>query len=334
MSRRPAAVLAIALTVGLSLAACAAEPVPEETSVQSPTSAPTVEVLTVGAGERPPAVFDDDCDAALTAEQLSSVVGVAMEAETAEKSSTILNVGGITCTWRGDAGAVRIQILPTAMLADVEFPPDAEQYYFADCDPNWVCAWESRTTELWIMGGFQLTGGMSREGVDEWAGQLASLVEDAYTQARPDAWARDEAGWWPVLACPRAAELIAAELGTEVSGEDVGYVDPPIPGVVVADEASNAGSCWFSTDDSSLLVIEVSATSGTAWGLDAVEGAVVETGVPGFTAKVDESHQSVGSIAYVLSDGVNLARVTATTTGSWSAEQALAAVAQAAASGW
>lgn len=335
MTRRPAALLAIALATGLALTACAApeEPVASPTSSPSATPTPTPEVLIVAGGEKPPPVFGGDCAAALTAEQISRVLGGSFQLVEAEFLPAIANVGGISCKWTGATGSVQVQILPRTMLAGTSFSADEAEYYFEECSPTWVCGWQNDDAMLWAGGGFQ-TAGMSRATVDSWGAELSALIAAANEKMIGEAWIRDVSDWWPLLDCSEVASRLGTELGARFSGESIGYVDPPIPGLILADQASRDSACSVAVQGTSERPIELHSTPGAAWDFATTEGPEIATGVTVITARIDEGYQSIDSIAYTLTDGTNLLWATVPTTADWSDEEALTAIAQAAASGW
>ncbi len=338
MRRFATAVLAAAVV--LALAGCATPtdtPPPEPAPTPTPTASatPAAQVRTVGPTEMPPTVFDGDCALALTAEEAVQITGLPFALESSESSGSMANVGGVNCTWHAEPVALRVQIIPQAGLDDAEFPEDSVDYYFEDCDPNWVCGWRWESEDLWIAGSFQFAADMTRESIDAWGSALGAAM-GAHFEANPgEPWERDRTGWWDTLDCQAAATAIGDGLGMALAGEQAGYIDPPAAGWVMADIAAHMSDCAISVPDGGDQVVLLHTTAGTGsappeWVLSYTP---VDLGVDGITASTG-GRGPYGGEQYYLTDGVNTASIEARSTATHSPEQIAAAVARAAASGF
>jgi hypothetical protein len=227
---------------------------------------------------------------------------------------------------------VRIEILPRAGLGDTQFPADQAQYYFEACDPEWVCSGRSETEDMWFSASFQYFPDADRDEIDRWTSALAAVVAENVGARTSERWTRDRAGWWSELDCTALAQTMSGDLGAAFRGDTGGYIDPPLPGVLMAGQASKWSNCYLVDDTHQ---IETYSAAGEAWNLPRTpEDESVDTGVPGITAWRDSGYQSMASAAFALTDGVNSLTAYIATDASWSAEDALGALARAAASDW
>lgn len=337
--RRSTLAAFVALAVAVTLAACAPVEAPRSTPsptiVDGPTPEATPEARVIPPGEKPPSVFGGDCSTALSTATLESVTGMAFALESSNTDGDVGNVGGLGCSWESPSGGVRIEILPVSGLNGAEFPADQVEYYFEACDPSWVCSYRSRTSELWISASFQLAGGMTREQIDRWGTAISSAIEQSDEAAGAAIWTRDRNGWWPTLDCQRVGESVAAGLDAELTAQAGGYVDPPLPGVVLAGVASNWSNCYLEIPDSVLAPIDMYTSAGAAWALPhSPEDTPFDLGVEGVTVYRDSGHESVYSAGYSLTDGVNQLVAYVPTDGPWTDEEIMTAIAHAAVAGW
>jgi hypothetical protein len=306
MRHLPLAVLSAVAIVVLTACAPAADPAPTRsaTAIATPTATAPVPERVVGPGEKPPTVFDGDCEAALSVDELVEVTQLAFAFESAESGGAVGNLGGLNCVWQADGASLTVQILPQEDLAGARFPSDQREYYFEDCDAAWVCAWEFETDEIWLGGTFQGVPEMNRPTVDEWGGELGAQIAANHAKAGGEEWARDRAGWWPVLDCAAVAGAFG-DLGIEAEGVEGGYHDPPMPGIVLADAAAPPSQCYITLTGAD-RGIEFFAYAGQAWRLPFLpEDEPVDLGVEGVHAYVDSGYDSSTSEGYSLTDGVN-----------------------------
>lgn len=313
MSTRRTALAVAVVVAALSLSACTGGP-PAATPTHSvsaatptPTPTPTVAALQVGPGQKPPVAFGQDCTLALTADDLDDITGIALEPVAAESVGSIGNVGGLGCVWKTDAAAFTLDVLPKAAIGQAQFPDDLVAQYFQDCNAQWVCSWRSETGTLWLSGSFQGIPGMTRESVDTWGQQISDTVA-ANAVAHPDEqWTRDTTGWWPVLDCNEFGTALAVETGLPIAAAATGYVSSPRPGFVLADVATNASRCIFTTEGRDAALVSISAAAGQAWSVPPTLGdEPVDTGVDEVDAYVDAQYQSGYFAGYTLTDGVNM----------------------------
>ena len=122
----------------------------------------------VGPGAKPPVVFDQDCDAAVPAADLTALLGSSMSLVASESGGDLGNVGGLACRWEGDGASVALEVIPQSALGGMMLPAGEQDSYFEDCDPEWVCSWNGETAALWMAVSFQGAQGMTRQAVDAW----------------------------------------------------------------------------------------------------------------------------------------------------------------------
>ena len=161
----------LSLSVVFTATACAgtpeASPTPSAAAEASPTPTPTA--LVVGPGAKPPVVFDQDCDAAVPAADLTPLLGSSMSLVASESGGDLGNVGGLACRWEGDGASVALEVIPQSALGGMMLPAGEQDSYFEDCDPEWVCSWNGETAALWMAVSFQGAQGMTRQAVDRGA---------------------------------------------------------------------------------------------------------------------------------------------------------------------
>ncbi|MBW9095373.1 hypothetical protein JNB62_16950 [Microbacterium jejuense] len=334
--RRPLALAVAVLALTGVLTACApaaepeADPTPRASVAPTPQPTPTAEARVVAPGEKPPAVFDGDCNRALAPADLQSVVGASLPLATSASDGDVGNIGGLACSWEAGGAAVRVEILPRPGLGDTQFPQDQAQYYFQDCDAQWVCSGEAEDADLWIGASFQSFAEADRDQIDDWTAAIAALIVRNFA-GDADPWVRDRTGWWDELDCAAVAGALSRELNTEFSGERGGFIDPPLPGIVLATAASNWSNCYLYDG---AHTFEVYSSAGAAWTLPDDGDQPVETGVQGISAWLSSSYQSTTSAGYTMTDGINSLTAYVATDASWTAEEAVGALARAASSDW
>lgn len=333
--RRPFALAISVLVLTGALSACTspadpeADPTPVASVEQTPT--PTPDPLKVGPGQKPPTVFDGDCERALSAADLQSVIGTTLALASSSSDGDVGNVGGLACSWEAGGAAVRLDILDRNGLGDMQFPADQAPFYFDDCDAQWVCSGEAEDDRLWLGASFQSFAEADRERIDAWTAAIAALVFRNHADSDPEPWVRDQTGWWGELDCAALAGTMSSELGAEFAGDKGGFIDPPLPGVVLSTAASNWSNCYL---NDGAHTFEVYSSAGQAWTLPDDGDQPVDTGVPGISAWLSSNYQSTTSAGYTLTDGVNALSAYITTDAAWTADQALTALATTAASGW
>ncbi|WP_163617684.1 hypothetical protein [Microbacterium sp. B35-30] len=330
--RRSLPLALAALAVLGTLTACApAEPpeaTPTPTHHATPTPTPTEEALVVGAGDKPPVLLEGDCAAALSPADLLSVTGLEMQLTSSDSDGDVGNAGGLGCSWDAGSSAVRVEILPRAGLDGAEFPADQVPYYFEECDPQWVCSGRAEAEDLWLSASFQYFPGADRAEIDRWTSALADIVFENVRASGSEPWTRDRTGWWSEMDCAALADTMSGLLDAMFAGNTGGYIDPPLPGVLMAAQASNWSSCYL-VDGAHTL--EVDSAAGQAWVLPSTtEDEPFDTGVPGITAWRDSSVQSMTSASYAMTDGVNRLGANIATDAPWSADDAAIALARAA----
>lgn len=335
--RRSFALALAALAVLGALTACApAEQQPEATATPTahatPSPTPSAQPLVVGPGEKPPVLLEGDCAAALTPADLRSVTGAELQLTSSHSDGDVGNAGGLGCRWSGGSSGVVVEILPAAGLDGARFPADQVPYYFEECDPDWVCSGRAETEDLWFSASFEYFPGMDRAEIDAWTSALANVVVENVRAADSEPWTRDRAGWWSELDCAALGDTMSGLLDAMLTGDTGGYIDPPLPGVLMAAHASNWSNCYLGDG---AHTIEVYSAAGQAWGLPtATENEPFDTGVPGITAWREAPAQSTPTASYVLTDGVNSLTAYISTDAPWSADDAAIALAYAAASDW
>jgi len=317
----------------LSSCASPAPPEADPTPVASvePTPTATPDAREVAPGEKPPTVFDGECERALSAADLQSVVGTPLALASSSSDGDVGNVGGLACSWEAGGAAVRLEILDRNGLGDAEFPEDQAPFYFEDCDAQWVCSGEAEDERLWLGASFQSFAEADRDRIDEWTAAIGAIVFRNFAESSPAPWVRDQSGWWGELDCSALAGTLSRALGAEFSGDRGGFIDPPLPGVVLATTASNWSNCYL---NDGAHIVEVYSSAGQAWTLPADGDQPVDTGVPGISAWLSSNYQAITSAGYTLTDGVNALTAYIATDAGWTAEHAVTALATAASSGW
>jgi hypothetical protein len=336
--RRTHIAVCLVIAASLSLTACATGTTVSRSDAAppTPTLTPTPTTLVVAPGERPPAVFGGDCDEVASVDDLQEAVGVSFTLENAEGSTSVANLGGVTCTWRADDhSSLVVEVMPSSALEGAELTAEEQEFYFAEeCDPWWVCGWQSDDGALWVAGIFQAVPGMSRESVDSWGPTIGARIESRFASAAEEPWTRDRTGWWDKLDCGALADALGAALGAAATGQELGYVDPPRPGTLLAARSAQETTCHI-TIANGTRPIELYSAAGTAWALPlAEEDRPIETGVDGITAYLDSGYSSVDSAGYSLTDGVNQLIAYVPTTAEWSADTIVRALAEGSAAGW
>lgn len=105
----------VVATSTLSAPPIAMTPTPSPTSTPTSTRTPTPTPTPTPSPTAPAVAFGGDCDAVLTEDRVSSIVGVAMELSNGVRSYDAGVIGGIDCLWRatGDGyQAVQVLVVP------------------------------------------------------------------------------------------------------------------------------------------------------------------------------------------------------------------------------
>ena len=332
---RPSPIIFAALVV-FALTGCASttEPTatatPTPSATATPSATPSADVIAPGA--LPPSAFGGSCDGALTSGEVSDIVGQEFSFTETATATTVANVGGLDCLWTAaDGVTASLTVLPRAGIGDATFPEAQHDYYFENCDTQWVCSWEWESDAAWMSGTFHIVPGMTRELVDAWGAALGDLAGDRIL-ADAD-WTRDETGWWTQDDCAAAAAAVTTALGTTLTGEHYGYIDPPKPAILLSDPASNAMSCAMTSASGASFTIH--AVSGGAWAMsEFADAPVIDSPVPGVQVRLDPRFESVDGAGYFISDGTNSLNLAIMAAGGLPLDDVARAVAEAAASGW
>lgn len=295
----------------LALVGCtptpAAAPDSRASAVPTPTPTPTVEPVVVGPAEMPPIVFDGDCAAALTPEDIAEVTGRDLALDPPiQYEPSIDNAGGLRCPWsNADGAGIYIGIMPRAGLDGAEIPADLTERYFTECD-GWVCSWQGGNDDVWVAISFNFLDEMTREGVDEWGDDLGQRIIARFADSAPEPWIRDRSSWWPAFECATIAEAVGAQLGTTLIGSDYGFEHLPAPEQLMGSLSSREAACILKDEGGALsLLVSTEAGQGGSFFRDenSRPAAPLDLGVPGIEA------QTVGGELVVLIDGVNRADV-------------------------
>lgn len=185
---RPAVFLVVLVAAAMLGGCTVPQQSPPSPSAGSPTAAatdsatptPTPDALSVAGGEKPPTVFDGDCDEMISSTEVSDITGLPFAEPQESTATAVANLGGVGCFWEGEGGIVRASAIPQAALGDTEFPAEQIPYYFEECDPGWVCAWRGESDGLWTAVSFQLWTGMSRDAVNEWGSEMGAVIDSSF----------------------------------------------------------------------------------------------------------------------------------------------------------
>jgi hypothetical protein len=295
----------------------------------TPTPAPSITPLVIGAAEMPPVAFDGDCAKALTSADIAEVTGTDLSPSASDDfDPSNENVGGLRCSWGDTNQSLRIGVIPRPALDGLEMPADLAGLYFQECG-TWVCSWQGGDDAIWIAISFQLGSEMTRVNVDEWGAALGERIIDRHAASEAAPWERDRTGWWPEFACEDIAGPIGDQLGLALVGTPLPHEHLPAPEQTMAMTATRRTYCDVAGADGDPH-FTVSTRAGVGGSLRVppdIDAAPVDLGVPGITAQVANDSW------FPLSDGVNQAEVYVfETTGE--PHDIAAAVAAAAASGF
>ncbi|KRB38484.1 hypothetical protein [Microbacterium sp. Root180] len=337
MRRSPFAALGIGLAaLGLVLTGCAT-PAPVETpAASSPAEpTPTIEPVVIGPAEMPPVAFGGDCAKVLTTDDLFEVTGIEFALQDGVEDNpvtdnVVANVGGLECSWAGGDSEVYLDTIPQAGLDGTRFPHVED--YFEECDrvaPG--CGWYQSGDALWTSVYFA-TPGVTREQADVWGEELGRRVAENHTATAAEPWTRDRSGWWPVFDCAQIAAAVNAQAGDALLvGEVDGFRGGPGP--EMAREASRETQCTLTSPEGAEIV-RMTTRAGVGDVSDSSTTMTpVDSGVPGISMSLG-GDEGGGTEWYVLSDGVNTVRLSASASALNSPEELALAVAAAAASGF
>jgi hypothetical protein len=323
--RRAAVVITAAALVAV-LAGC----VPEATSTPTPTGSavasagtptPTPTVHTVAGGDKPPTVFGGDCSAVLSAEQLATAIGADVVPEEVDPVgsddhfSAVANAGGLSCGWADwdDSGVhIVVTIFPAAGLTGVD--PRAVTSDWSSPNCAWYCAVVNDAGDLTVVTTMNGRSDSSspREDTIRVGDLLTPQIADNHALTAAEPWERDRRQWRGVDDCEGLSSVASDVLGFDVQGENWSlYIDPPLHGWLIADEASWLWVCALR--DANGARAEVWGYAGAAWGefadaayddLAPADGlAAGWTGVSVTTSPLADATRGRG---YIVSDGVNV----------------------------
>lgn len=343
MIRRPAALLAMTVAVGIALTACAApsEPAASETPppvpAETPAPSPTAEILVVAGGEKPPTVFGGDCNSAIDPDVIAESHGIASVTVGArEWADGIQNLGGLTCDWSGGGIVGIVSIIPTHAIEGVRLPADEQKWRFEDCE--WACEWQWQDQEVWVTGYSSDLYDAGRIEADRRAALVGASVSERYRASEPDRWERETSSWWPSMDCDAIAAVFGSRLSTVVDGELMGYHDTTLASTAVGDLASNM--TWCNLVSSGTTFAELKLMSGMAWqeprnapsGESFAPYPVDVEGVEAFTYQYNRGYL-LGS-QYSVSDGVNLLLLVVADDSPWNHQELVPIIAQLAVDDW
>jgi hypothetical protein len=274
----------------------------------SPTPTPTPTVLTVGGGEQPPQIFGGDCAAMLTDAEASEFAGASVVlsdvASSDEGYTPLLGAGGVACMWEaGNHDILRVAVFPESGLDGVDLQADRE---FQGEGCSWYC------TAVTSQDGFAVVttlnvSPVSYSAVATLAEQVTPLVAGRALAAYEE-WSPDRSGWID-MGCEELGAKVGAQLGVGLTGKSWGiYIDPPLVPGQIADEASGFTVCAL-VDESGQFA-EAWWYGGAAWGGEAgTEGNGLPSPWTGRATEAETRNDMVAGPGWVMSDGVNLVRM-------------------------
>ncbi|SFR93962.1 hypothetical protein SAMN04487846_0884 [Microbacterium sp. cf046] len=323
MPRRTAAI-ALALLLTVALTACTSPSAPESTPAPTPpatpTPAPASETVLLDPGSRPPSVFGGDCEAAVPAGVIAEATGLPVTEVTRRDplwTRAIDNVGGLVCEWHIGGAEGSVSILPVESLDGAELAAASYEDYFVEC--GWTCAWVVESDELWISGYQSDLPERGRAEADRIGARIGADIAARVSAAGLD-WQSDRAQWWSTRECSSVASAVGATLGATLTGEPIGYHDPPLPATLVADTASRRTWCLLAQGGATiaLVVFESGVAWDVPWGGDAER---LDLGVPGVTAYSVGAGGYLGGPDYEFTDGVNSLSLEVAPDAPWSPDE-------------
>lgn len=331
MSRRPAAVLLLTMTLALLAGCGAAEPAEEPTAPSQTPEASLSPEPSPSAGAAPVRAFDGDCAQLLTSAQRDDLLGAGSLSEAerdAEMAQAALpwlepvgTLGGLACHWFAAEGAdlpegifmVGLRILP----ADAVPPEFAEAYASPICEPSYdasVCRLGRTVGEVWIGAD---AGPLSTEAPTELLnGALDAAAANLAGATMPQPAAVTEEFW----TIPNCGELFAEIRLEELIGPYIqGYWEgSEQPEDVVLAAAGVARSCPAFTDNERIApedthyILTPQIAPGGAWQWEQLVADSAGRSTPLEVAGATEAFAvgaGLGSSNTFATDGTNIVSV-------------------------
>lgn len=301
--------LATVLTIGALAFLTACTPTPatppttpppvETTAVPSPTADPEPTMLTVAPDALPPQLLRGDCTSAVDAATLTEAFGVAPPPRDEDPLSQLTELGAAGCSWDGDGVYMRVHVARLDSVGGADFTEKEQAFYFDGC--AFYCGFEYRTDDLWV-GGTMNQEGQTRESVTAAGDLIGAAIARAVGESEP--WTQDRGGWTNTWNCVDVAERVSAAVSAQISGEDSGYVDPPMPIVVIADRALGTTLCQFKTEATRLnfLIVHPGGFRDAT-----ITGDDVASPVEGITITADRSgYSDPNAGTFMIHDSINV----------------------------
>lgn len=317
MSPRQSLAAALAMLVMGCLAACSASAAPSATHPTPTNVVETIEpgptAMTVGPGQRPPQVFDGDCNEMLALSEVSDALGepASLVDDGAIPGYTIDGgAGALSCAWDAAGIDLRVAVFPRSGIAGVDLDLNGLDANRQNADCDWYCtAVIEREDYIVVISHNDATNAVmsSRETTAEIAAALGPIALER-AAAVGTAWNRDRTGWLR-LDCDQLGTAVGAELGSSLAGHDWSvYIDQPLPAGLLADAAAQHRACKLV--DPAGHYVEVWSFAGAAWGGDA---GTASGGLPapwlGQATEGGHREDMTYGPGWVMTDGVNLVRV-------------------------
>ncbi|GAA1981954.1 hypothetical protein [Microbacterium pumilum] len=312
MSSRHVVAVAVAILIGGSLTACASQEVeaappsePTASQTPAPTPTPTPTVLVVGPGQRPPALFDGDCDQMLSPEEVTAVLGRPGTLDTIQASTgynVMAGAGGLHCVWVADnVDGLHVAVFPESGVSEVDLAAVDPDRVGDDC--TWYCGVVSRQDGYVVVT--NVNGIDARHDDAVRTSALVTPLAVANARATAEPWIRDRTGWCE-QDCAQLGAEVSADLGMSLTGEEWGiYIDPPLTAGLLADEAARFWACRL-VDDAGQYA-EVWAHSGAAWGAgDGLSSSGLPAPWQGRAVEEEMRNDFVRGSGRRMTDGVNL----------------------------
>jgi hypothetical protein len=336
-----AAVLLVAAVVGaVALTAMGspdrvANPV-ETTTTPAPTPtatpAPTPEPTATEREETPAAVrgiepFGGDCNNALTTEEVSELYGVQMKVMTpAWSDGSFALQGGLSCSWSAADGSGMYRVGLSAFPSSVVGPYAAALQPPAGCDvDSWGCFPTTERDGVWLqIWDNSVVPAPDTTGLAE----LASARAGEWPSPAP---AVRTANWWDSVACE---DIVAAVDVAGALGVDNAFLDNPDPvqlpegKMSVSDILTERGGVVPCTFSLGIYAAHVETIPGGAaytsdiGAADVATPMVVRGGYAAWALPDDDLWERLSRYV-VVSDGVNLIRVSTSNVDSTPSDDAL-----------
>lgn len=235
-SRRLLTAAAVIAAVGLTLAACDADPTPSATPTvdPSPSSTPADAAPTA-----PELIADGACDALLTDAEVSSATGFDLVASPDARSDAdivVETLGGITCGWEDATGPqVWLTVHPRSSVDAFVDAEEPLRCYGA-------CAFSRPVGDAWFAGVVYTSDGTDASAtaaIETLAGVIAPRLEEPAT---PAPWS--PSGAWGATSCEQLAGLDVSPLldGDATVGEG-SVAGEAGPGVYLSMVATGWATC-------------------------------------------------------------------------------------------